>query len=55
MSSELSDADFIARLEAQTVVYNAWLAKRKSAGEKLVALGLSADEVDAILNGPKES
>ena len=50
--SDISDEEFIARLEAQTRQVEAWRARRAAARSKLIELGLTGDEVDAVLDGP---
>lgn len=56
MTDELSDDDraFIERLEQRTASFDAWQARRAAARSKLIELGLTGDEVDAVLNGPTE-
>lgn len=54
MTDELSDDDraFIERLERRTASFQAWETRRAAARSKLIELGLTGDEVDAVLNGP---
>ena len=49
---ETTDAEFIARLEARTAEVEAWRNRRAAARAKLIELGLTGDEVDAMLEGP---
>lgn len=49
---EMTDDDFIARLEARTAQFDAWQARRAAARSKLIELGLTGEEVDAMLEGP---
>lgn len=50
--SDISDDEFIARLEARTAEVEAWRGRRAAARAKLIELGLTGDEVDAMLEGP---
>jgi len=50
--TDISDEEFIARLEARTAEFQAWQNRRAAARSKLIELGLTGSEVDAILEGP---
>lgn len=54
MNSELTDAEFLARLEARTAIVAKWHNARKSAKNKLVALGLTEEEASSIFDGPQQ-
>lgn len=49
---EITDDEFLARLEARTAQFDAWQARRGAARSKLIELGLTGEEVDAMLEGP---
>ena len=49
-----TDNDFIARAVAFDAQFATWRELRKQAGLKLVALGLTGQEVEALLEGPND-
>jgi len=49
-----TDEDFIARAAAFDAQLATWRELKKQAGLKLVALGLTTQEVKAILEGPND-
>ena len=52
-TEQISDDEFIARLEARNIEHQRWLAHRANARAKLIELGLTGQEVDSILDGPQ--